>query len=211
MPMMVRAVRNGVVVAGSEDTVVVDGNHYFPHAALRQEYFPPSSTKMLCPWKGIASYYCVMVNGAPNADAAQPYRHPLPLPGAGAEDQEPGDARLRHRGTPAGRAGIGRCAGRVDRAAESAGSAEPAGAPADRRRARRGSAGCNWLLHVGGQQFSRPLRRRRLSFSGERRARRRRVTDQFRSASRRPGKGPSSEAEPTLYRPDKLGMLRYLW
>jgi uncharacterized protein (DUF427 family) len=77
--MMMRAVWNGVVLAESDDTVVVDGNCYFPASALRQEYFALSSTKSLCPWKGIASYYCVTVNDATNADAAWFYRHPLPL------------------------------------------------------------------------------------------------------------------------------------
>ena len=76
--MMMRAVWNGVVLAESDDTVVVDGNHYFPASALRPEYFTPSSTKSLCPWKGIASYYSVKVNDATNADAAWSYRHPLP-------------------------------------------------------------------------------------------------------------------------------------
>jgi uncharacterized protein (DUF427 family) len=78
MPMTVRAVWNGAVLAESADTVVVDGNHYFSESALQQEYFTPSSTKSLCPWKGIATYYSVTVNGATNADAAWTYRHPLP-------------------------------------------------------------------------------------------------------------------------------------
>jgi uncharacterized protein (DUF427 family) len=77
--MMVRAVWNGVVLAESVDTVVVDGNHYFPASALRQQYLTPSSTKSLCPWKGIASYYSVTVNGATTVDAAWSYRYPLPL------------------------------------------------------------------------------------------------------------------------------------
>jgi uncharacterized protein (DUF427 family) len=79
MPMMVRAVWNGVVLAESDDTVVVDGNHYFPDSALRREYLTPSSTRSLCPWKGIASYCSVTVNGATNVDAVWSYRHPLPL------------------------------------------------------------------------------------------------------------------------------------
>jgi uncharacterized protein (DUF427 family) len=74
----VRAVWNGAVLAESDDTVVVDGNHYFPDSSLRPEYFTPSSTKALCPWKGIASYYGITVNGASKADAAWFYRHPLP-------------------------------------------------------------------------------------------------------------------------------------
>ncbi|GAB2614615.1 DUF427 domain-containing protein [Kribbella endophytica] len=79
MPAVVRAVWKGVVLAESDDTVVVEGNHYFPDSSLRPEHFTPSSTKSLCPWKGIASYYVVTVNGATNADAAWFYPHPLPL------------------------------------------------------------------------------------------------------------------------------------
>lgn len=77
--MLMRAVWNGVVLAESDETVVVDGNHYFPDSALQQEYFAPSATKSLCPWKGIATYYSVTANGATNAVAAWSYRHPLPL------------------------------------------------------------------------------------------------------------------------------------
>ncbi len=79
MPAMVRAVWKGEVLAESDDTLVVDGNHYFPDSSLRPEHFKPSSTKSLCPWKGIASYYDVTVNGATNTDAAWFYSHPSPL------------------------------------------------------------------------------------------------------------------------------------
>jgi uncharacterized protein (DUF427 family) len=79
MPMLVRAVWNGVVLAESEDTIVVEGNHYFPDAALRREYFTPSASKSLCPWKGIASYYSITVNGATNPNAGWYYPHPSPL------------------------------------------------------------------------------------------------------------------------------------
>jgi uncharacterized protein (DUF427 family) len=79
MPMTVRAVWNGVVLAESNDTVIVDGNHYFPASAVRRECFTRSSTRSFCPWKGIASYYLVTVSGATNVDSAWSYRHPLPL------------------------------------------------------------------------------------------------------------------------------------
>ncbi|HEY0689128.1 MAG TPA: DUF427 domain-containing protein [Kribbella sp.] len=77
--MLVQAIWHGVVVAESDDTVVVEGNRYFPADSLRQEYFTASSTKTLCPWKGVASYYSITVDGATNRDAAWRYRHPFPL------------------------------------------------------------------------------------------------------------------------------------
>jgi uncharacterized protein (DUF427 family) len=77
--MLVLAVWNGVVLAESDDTIVVDGHHYFPDAALRREYFSLSSSRRLCPWKGVASYYSITVNGATNPNAAWYYPHPSPL------------------------------------------------------------------------------------------------------------------------------------
>ena len=77
--MRVRAIWNGAVVAESDDTVVMDGNHYFPDASLRREYFTRSGSKALCPWKGLASYYSITVDGITNPDAAWFYRHPSPL------------------------------------------------------------------------------------------------------------------------------------
>ena len=67
---MARAMWNGAVLAESDKTVIVEGNHYFPPDALRQEYFKPSSTHTVCPWKGTASYYDIEVNGRVNKDAA---------------------------------------------------------------------------------------------------------------------------------------------
>jgi uncharacterized protein (DUF427 family) len=67
---MVRASWNGVVVAESDDTVVVEGNHYFPPSAVRSEYLRPSPSHTVCPWKGTASYYTLEVDGAQNVDAA---------------------------------------------------------------------------------------------------------------------------------------------
>ncbi|MBS2963794.1 DUF427 domain-containing protein [Actinocrinis puniceicyclus] len=74
--MAVRAVWNGKVLAESAETVVVEGNHYFPPAAVHREYFTPSDTHTTCPWKGVASYYTVTVDGESNADAAWYYPEP---------------------------------------------------------------------------------------------------------------------------------------
>ena len=59
-----KAIWNGAVLAESDDTVVVEGNHYFPSAALRREHFRPSDTHPTCGWKGIASYFDVVVGEA---------------------------------------------------------------------------------------------------------------------------------------------------
>lgn len=74
-----RAVFNGVTVAESDRTVLLEGNHYFPPDAVRSEYLQPTHTKTLCPWKGIASYYTVSAGGARARNAAWTYRHPSPL------------------------------------------------------------------------------------------------------------------------------------
>jgi uncharacterized protein (DUF427 family) len=68
-----KATWKGRVLAQSDDTVVVEGNHYFPPASLVRELFRPSRTTSVCPWKGTASYYDVIVDGAVNADAAWYY------------------------------------------------------------------------------------------------------------------------------------------
>ncbi len=75
---MPRATWNGVVVAESPHTEVVEGNHYFPPDAIRAEYFRPSQTHTTCGWKGQASYYDVAVGDAVNRDAAWYYPEPLP-------------------------------------------------------------------------------------------------------------------------------------
>lgn len=74
-----RAVWNGAVLAESDDTIVVEGNHYFPAESLNRQYFDTSSNKSLCPWKGLASYYSITVDGVTNTDAAWYYPHPSPL------------------------------------------------------------------------------------------------------------------------------------
>jgi len=77
---MAKAVWNGVVLAESDRTVVVEGNHYFPPDALRREYFRDSATHTVCGWKGTASYYTIEVDGRTNADAA--WYYPTPKPAA---------------------------------------------------------------------------------------------------------------------------------
>jgi uncharacterized protein (DUF427 family) len=74
-----KAIWNGAVLAESDDTVVIEGNHYFPEQTLNKKFFRDSSRHSLCPWKGIASYYTVEVNGERNENAAWYYAHPSPL------------------------------------------------------------------------------------------------------------------------------------
>ena len=71
-----RALWNGTVIADSQDTVVVEGNHYFPEASLNKEYIIPSDHHSMCSWKGEASYYSVSVNGKINKDAVWFYLSP---------------------------------------------------------------------------------------------------------------------------------------
>jgi len=74
-----RAVWNGTVIAESDDTVIVEGNHYFPRAAVRSEYLRDSGTRTLCPWKGRASYFSLEVGGERAEDLAWYYAKPWPL------------------------------------------------------------------------------------------------------------------------------------
>ena len=73
---MARAIWNGTVLAESDHTVVVEGNHYFPPEAVRREYLRDSATHTVCGWKGTASYYHVEVGGQVNRDAAWYYPEP---------------------------------------------------------------------------------------------------------------------------------------
>lgn len=73
-----KAVWNGNVIAESDDTVVVEGNHYFPLNSVRSDYLRPSNSKSSCPWKGQASYYSLEVDGKQNPDAAWFYAEPKP-------------------------------------------------------------------------------------------------------------------------------------
>ncbi|PNH84300.1 DUF427 domain-containing protein [Arthrobacter sp. AFG20] len=73
---MVKAVWNGAVIAESEVTVKVEGNHYFPKSSVRTEYLEDSSHSTYCPWKGEASYYSLRVDGLRNENAAWYYPDP---------------------------------------------------------------------------------------------------------------------------------------
>jgi uncharacterized protein (DUF427 family) len=73
-----KAVWKGVVLAESDETIVVEGNHHFPPDSVRREYLRASDKKTTCPWKGQASYYDLVVDGQVNADAAWTYSAPKP-------------------------------------------------------------------------------------------------------------------------------------
>jgi uncharacterized protein (DUF427 family) len=74
---MVKAEWNGAVIAQSDATIMVEGNHYFPRESVNPEFLTESSTKTTCPWKGVASYYSLSVDGKLNADAAWYYPDPF--------------------------------------------------------------------------------------------------------------------------------------
>jgi uncharacterized protein (DUF427 family) len=71
-----KATWKGEVLAESDETVVVEGNHYFPADSIKRENFRESETHTICPWKGTASYYDVLVGGDVNKDAAWFYPEP---------------------------------------------------------------------------------------------------------------------------------------
>lgn len=75
---MVEARWNGLVIARSDDTVIVEGNQYFPVDAVDRSVLRPSDTTSICPWKGTAQYYSLHVDGADNTDAAWYYSDPKP-------------------------------------------------------------------------------------------------------------------------------------
>lgn len=75
---MAKATWENAVLAESSQTIEVEGNQYFPPDSIRAEFFKPSSRHTTCPWKGLASYYDVEVNGNRNADAAWYYPEPKP-------------------------------------------------------------------------------------------------------------------------------------
>ena len=79
---MAKATWNGALLAESDETIVVEGNHYFPPESLNREYLTESEAQSICPWKGTASYYDVEVEGSRNAGAAWYY----PAPKAAAAD-----------------------------------------------------------------------------------------------------------------------------
>ena len=71
-----KAIWNDEVIAKSDDTVVVEGNHYFPLSSVNKSFLKPSDKTTGCPWKGTANYYTLDVNGAENLDAAWYYAKP---------------------------------------------------------------------------------------------------------------------------------------
>lgn len=71
-----KAMWNGAVIAESDDTVVVEGNHYFPRESVNDEFLVESTHTSMCPWKGTASYYSLQVDGDTNANAAWYYADP---------------------------------------------------------------------------------------------------------------------------------------
>ena len=75
---MMQATWNGAVLAESDDTIVVEGNHYFPPESLNREFFTESATHTVCPWKGTADYLSITVAGETNNDAAWTYPQPKP-------------------------------------------------------------------------------------------------------------------------------------
>ncbi len=73
-----KAVWNGMVIAESDRTLIVEGNHYFPPDSVRREFLETSGTHTTCPWKGMASYFNIVVAGRTNPDAAWYYPEPKP-------------------------------------------------------------------------------------------------------------------------------------
>jgi len=71
-----KAIWNGVVIAESDDTVVLEGDHYFPESSLKREYTTFSNHRRSCPWKGQARYLSLLVNGEINLDAVWYYPEP---------------------------------------------------------------------------------------------------------------------------------------
>jgi len=75
---MARAIWDDVVLAESDLCVIVEGNHYFPPGSVRRDLLKPSGTTTVCPWKGVAGYYDVVVGERINRDAAWFYEEPKP-------------------------------------------------------------------------------------------------------------------------------------
>ena len=76
LTQLMKAIWNNTVIAESDETVVVENNHYFPADAIKKEFFEDSIAHTSCPWKGQASYYSLSVNGEKNKDAAWYYAEP---------------------------------------------------------------------------------------------------------------------------------------
>jgi uncharacterized protein (DUF427 family) len=71
-----KAIWNDVIIAESDETVIIEGNHYFPAECIKKLYFKSSNTKTVCPWKGTAAYYSIVADGMENTDAAWYYPNP---------------------------------------------------------------------------------------------------------------------------------------
>jgi uncharacterized protein (DUF427 family) len=76
--VMPKAIWNDEIIADSDDTVVIEGNHYFPRASVREEVLRPSDKHTVCPWKGRASYYSIALGDDVNPDAAWYFPDPKP-------------------------------------------------------------------------------------------------------------------------------------
>ena len=74
-----KAIWNGHILAESDDTVVIEGNHYFPESSLKKEYIKSSDTETVCHWKGPANYFSLLVDGKRNDDAVWYYANPSSL------------------------------------------------------------------------------------------------------------------------------------
>lgn len=74
-----KAIWNDQVIAESNDTVMIEGNHYFPIESIKKEFLKESQTQTVCHWKGTASYYSLEVNGKENTDAAWFYPQPMEM------------------------------------------------------------------------------------------------------------------------------------
>jgi uncharacterized protein (DUF427 family) len=73
---MTKAIWNGQVIAESDRTIMVEGNHYFPPESIKQQYFENSESHTVCPWKGVASYFTLRIGNEENYDAAWTYPEP---------------------------------------------------------------------------------------------------------------------------------------
>lgn len=73
---MVKAIWNDEVIAKSQNTIIIEGNHYFPPQDVRRDYLGASDYRSTCPWKGEAHYYDILINGEKNENAAWYYPQP---------------------------------------------------------------------------------------------------------------------------------------
>lgn len=72
-----KAIWNGQLLAESEDTIIIENNHYFPPSSVNMQFFSKSDTTTKCPWKGTASYFTIVINSEENKDAAWYYPTPM--------------------------------------------------------------------------------------------------------------------------------------